>query len=138
MNVPAAIAADGLANPNAGLNRFVVTDPTTGLKTFDATGWAATAATQPGLERSLLVERELVVGLVVERELVVGLLVERELVVGFVVERELVVGLLGRACSRPSSAADSWPQAPPIGRGYPDRGSRASPSRPLTQRKNVE
>ena len=46
-NVVAAIAADGLANPNAGLNRFVVTDSTTKLKSFDAAGWASTAATDP-------------------------------------------------------------------------------------------
>ncbi len=47
LNIPAAIAADGRANPNAGLDRFVATDPVTGLRTFDSTGWAATAATDP-------------------------------------------------------------------------------------------
>ena len=89
-----AIAADGTANPNAGLDRFVSTDPATGLKTFDATGWAAAAMSDPAWNAGLVVERELVVGVVVERELVVGLLVERELVVRVLVERELVVGLL--------------------------------------------
>ena len=95
MNIAGAIAADGRANPNAGLDRFVVTDPATGLKRFDSAGWAATAATDPAWNAGLVVERELVVGLVVERELVVGLVVERELVVGVVVERELVVGFVG-------------------------------------------
>ena len=33
---PVRLAADGRANPNAGLDRFVVTDPATGLKTFDS------------------------------------------------------------------------------------------------------
>ena len=65
---------------------------------------------RPGLERGLVVERELVVGLVVERELVVGFVVERELVVGFVVERELVVGFVvehvrGRVAAGPRMSA---------------------------------
>jgi subtilisin family serine protease len=47
LDIPRAIAADGGANPNAGLNRFVVTDPSTGLKVFDADGWAAAAASDP-------------------------------------------------------------------------------------------
>ena len=109
-NIAGAIAADGRANPNAGLNRFVVTDPATGLKTFDADRLGSDGGDRPGLERSLLVERELVVGLVVERELVVGFVVERELVVGFVVERELVVGVVvehvrGRVARGPRMSA---------------------------------
>ena len=47
LDVKRGIAANGLANPNAGLNRFVVTDPATGLRSFDATRWAATAASDP-------------------------------------------------------------------------------------------
>ena len=47
LNVAGATAANGLANPNAGLNRFVVTDAVTKLKSFNADGWAATAATDP-------------------------------------------------------------------------------------------
>jgi serine protease AprX len=47
VSVTAGIAADGLANPNLGLNRFVVTDPATTLKSFDAAGWASYAATDP-------------------------------------------------------------------------------------------
>ena len=35
VDVPTAIAADGLANPNAGLNQFVATDPATGVRSFD-------------------------------------------------------------------------------------------------------
>ena len=65
---------------------------------------------RPGLERSLLVERELVVGFVVERELVVRFVVERELVVRFVVERELVVGFVvehvrGQVAAEPRMSA---------------------------------
>ena len=45
VNITGAIAASGLANPNVGLNRFVVTDAATGLMRFDAAGWAADAAT---------------------------------------------------------------------------------------------
>jgi len=44
LDVNRAIAADGLANPNAALNGFVVTDATTKLRTFDATKWASAAA----------------------------------------------------------------------------------------------
>jgi serine protease AprX len=47
VNIPGALAADGRANPNAGLDRFIVTDPATGLKTFDSAGWSSTAATDP-------------------------------------------------------------------------------------------
>ncbi len=47
VNIPAAIAADGTANPNAALDRFVVADSRTRTPTFDAAGWAATAASDP-------------------------------------------------------------------------------------------
>ena len=47
VNIAGALAAGGSANPNAGLDGFVVTDPATGLKTFDSAGWSATAATDP-------------------------------------------------------------------------------------------
>jgi serine protease AprX len=43
VSASAATAADGAANPNAGLNQFVTTDATTGLKTFDAASWASAA-----------------------------------------------------------------------------------------------
>ena len=38
-----AVASAGSANPNAGLNQFVSTDPTTGLNSFDGTAWFDTA-----------------------------------------------------------------------------------------------
>jgi serine protease AprX len=41
---PAAVAASGSANPNAGLNQFVSTDSQTGLKSFDGTAWFDTAS----------------------------------------------------------------------------------------------
>jgi serine protease AprX len=47
LDVPGATSADGTANPNAGLNRFVGTDSTSGLKTFDASGWAAAVTADP-------------------------------------------------------------------------------------------
>jgi len=43
----AAVASDGAANPNLGLNQFVVTDPATGLNTFDGDTWATTAQNDP-------------------------------------------------------------------------------------------
>ena len=43
----AAVASDGAANPNLGLDRFVVTDPVTGLSTFDSGTWATTAKIDP-------------------------------------------------------------------------------------------
>jgi serine protease AprX len=43
VSASAAASADGAANPNAGLNQFVTTDATTGLKTFDAASWAGAA-----------------------------------------------------------------------------------------------
>ena len=46
VDVAKAIASDGTANPNAGLNRFVVTDAS-GLRSFDSSGWAAAAASDP-------------------------------------------------------------------------------------------
>jgi serine protease AprX len=44
VNEPASIA-DGAsqANPNAGLDQFVTTDPITGLNSFDAASWASAA-----------------------------------------------------------------------------------------------
>jgi len=47
VDIAKGIAADGLANPNAGLNQFVATDPSTGLRSFDATRWASVAAADP-------------------------------------------------------------------------------------------
>ena len=94
LNIAGAIAADGQRQPERRARPLRRTDPATGLKTFDADRLGSRGGDRPGLERSLVVERELVVGLVVERELVVGLVVERELVVGLVVERELVVGFV--------------------------------------------
>jgi serine protease AprX len=47
LDVAGAIKADGKANPNAGLDRFVTTDSSTGLKTFDASGWSAAATSEP-------------------------------------------------------------------------------------------
>jgi serine protease AprX len=43
----AATTADGDANPNLGLNQFVVVDSTTGLRQFDADTWATTATNDP-------------------------------------------------------------------------------------------
>jgi serine protease AprX len=43
VSASAAASADGTANPNAGLNQFVTTDATTGLKSFDAASWASAA-----------------------------------------------------------------------------------------------
>jgi serine protease AprX len=43
VSASAAVSADGAANPNAGLNQFVTTDTTTGLKTFDSASWASAA-----------------------------------------------------------------------------------------------
>jgi serine protease AprX len=43
VSAAAAASADGAANPNAGLNQFVTTDASTGLKTFDAASWASAA-----------------------------------------------------------------------------------------------
>ena len=39
VNGAAALATSGDANPNAGLNQFVSTDPDTGLPAFDGTAW---------------------------------------------------------------------------------------------------
>jgi serine protease AprX len=43
VSASAAASADGAANPNAGLNQFVTTDATTGLRTFDSASWASAA-----------------------------------------------------------------------------------------------
>ena len=43
----AATTADGTANPNLGLNRFVSVDPSSGLKQFNAGTWAAAAKADP-------------------------------------------------------------------------------------------
>jgi serine protease AprX len=44
VNETASLAAVvGQANPNAGLNQFVTTDPSIGLKSFDAASWASAA-----------------------------------------------------------------------------------------------
>jgi serine protease AprX len=43
VSASAAASADGTANPNAGLNQFLTTDTSTGLKTFDAASWANAA-----------------------------------------------------------------------------------------------
>lgn len=43
----AATTADGSANPNLGLNRFVTVDPATGLNQFDADAWSTAAASDP-------------------------------------------------------------------------------------------
>ncbi len=91
VNVDAAANdADGSANPNAALNRFVGVDRATGLNRFDASSWSATAMSDPtwnaaswssaswssaswssAYGRPLLVVRVLVVG-----ELVLGLMGE--------------------------------------------------------------
>jgi serine protease AprX len=42
-----AVRADGTANPNAGLDAFVVIDSTTGLYAVDTNAWYSTAATNP-------------------------------------------------------------------------------------------
>jgi serine protease AprX len=42
-----ATKADGTANPNAGLDQFVITDSTTGLNTFDTDNWYTTAVSNP-------------------------------------------------------------------------------------------
>jgi serine protease AprX len=42
-----ATKADGTANPNAGLDQFVITDSTTGLQTFDTNTWYTTAVSNP-------------------------------------------------------------------------------------------
>ena len=47
LNVRDGIAANGFANPNAGLNRFVATDSATKLKSFDSARWASAAAADP-------------------------------------------------------------------------------------------
>jgi len=47
LDIAGAITSDGRANPNAGLDRFVVTDPSTGLKVFNSDGWSAAAASDP-------------------------------------------------------------------------------------------
>jgi serine protease AprX len=39
----ASLAADGAANPNAGLEQFVTADPISGLNSFDAASWASAA-----------------------------------------------------------------------------------------------
>ena len=44
LDVDGAVDEDGSANPNAGLDRFVVTDYWSRLKTFDASSWASAAA----------------------------------------------------------------------------------------------
>ena len=43
----AATTADGTANPNLGLDQFLVTDPNTGLRQFDGDTWHTTAANDP-------------------------------------------------------------------------------------------
>jgi len=43
VNGTAALATDGLVNPNAGLNQFVSTDGSTGLPTFDGSAWMSVA-----------------------------------------------------------------------------------------------
>ncbi len=43
----AAVASDGTANPNLGLDQFVVTDQSTGLNAFDSDTWATTAQNNP-------------------------------------------------------------------------------------------
>ncbi|MFN0153330.1 MAG: S8 family serine peptidase [Gaiella sp.] len=40
----AAVATAGVANPNAALNQFLVTDPATGAKVFNAASWSSTAS----------------------------------------------------------------------------------------------
>ena len=40
---PGALATAGDANPNAGLNQFLITDSMTGLKSFDSASWASAA-----------------------------------------------------------------------------------------------
>ena len=52
-------------------------------------------------------------------------------VVGLVVERQLVVGLLGEQHRSRVAPSEPWPPAPPIGRRYPDRGSRTRLSKPF-------
>lgn len=47
LDIARAIAGDGLANPNAGLNQFVVTNPFTRVKSFNAVAWASAAASDP-------------------------------------------------------------------------------------------
>jgi serine protease AprX len=39
-----AVKTDGTANPNAGLDQFVITDASTGLKAFDTDTWYSTAS----------------------------------------------------------------------------------------------
>jgi serine protease AprX len=43
----AAVATDGTANPNLGLDRFLTSDPATGLSTFDSDTWLTTAQNDP-------------------------------------------------------------------------------------------
>ena len=43
VNGTAAIATAGVANPNAGLNQFVSSDPATGLQTFNGVAWMSEA-----------------------------------------------------------------------------------------------
>jgi serine protease AprX len=42
-----AAATSGAANPNAGLNEFVSTDPVTGLRSFDGQSWQEEAESNP-------------------------------------------------------------------------------------------
>lgn len=43
----AAVASPGTANPNFGLDRFVLTDPLTGVSSFDSNAWSTAAKADP-------------------------------------------------------------------------------------------
>jgi serine protease AprX len=47
LDIDGAVGEDGSANPNTALNRFVVTDYWSRLRTFDASSWEAAAAGNP-------------------------------------------------------------------------------------------